>query len=99
MISNEVVQCFSDGKETTQYDRKNRYIELIVPIRKVMEEETQVVGVMLISASTEEIAASIDILEQKGMLILMIIMALVIGNNTGFSNRDCSFTKEVKPCV
>ena len=79
MISNEVVQCFSDGKETTQYDRKNRYIELIVPIRKVMEEETQVVGVMLISASTEEIAASIDILEQKGMLILMIIMALVIG--------------------
>lgn len=79
MISYEVVQCFSDGKETTQYDRKNRYIELIVPIRKAMEEETQVVGVMLISASTEEIAASIDILEQKGMLILMIIMALVIG--------------------
>lgn len=79
MISYEVVQCFSDGKETTQYDRKNRYIELIVPIRKAMEEETQVVGVMLISASTEEIAASIDILEQKGILILMIIMALVIG--------------------
>ena len=79
MISQEVVQCFSDGKETNHYDRENRYIELIVPIHSTVEEKTEVTGVMLISASTEEIAASIDILEQKGILILMIIMALVIG--------------------
>lgn len=79
MISQEVVQCFSDGKETNHYDRENRYIELIVPIHSTVEEKTEVTGVMLISASTEEIAASIDILEQKGILILMIIMELVIG--------------------
>ena len=79
MISQEVVQCFSDGKETNHYERENRYIELIVPIHSTVEEKTEVTGVMLISASTEEIAASIDILEQKGILILMIIMALVIG--------------------
>ena len=79
MISQEVIRCFSDGKETSSYDRKNRYIEMTVPIHTNLESEKQVAGVMLISVSTEEIVASIKILEQKGMASLVIIGVLVLG--------------------
>ncbi|MBS6196287.1 MAG: two-component sensor histidine kinase [Clostridiales bacterium] len=79
MISQEVMRCFSDGKEFSSYDRKNRYIEMIMPIYTDLEKANQVEGVMLISVSTEEIAASIEILEQKGLNILLIIMILVLG--------------------
>lgn len=79
MVSREVLRCFSEGKEYSSYDRKNRYIEMTIPIYADLEKETQVTGVMLISVSTEEIVASIEILEQKGLLILMIIMVLVLG--------------------
>lgn len=78
MISREVIQCFADGKETSSYDRKNRYIEMVVPIHSDLEDEKGIEGVLLISVSTEEIVASIEILEQKGMSILMIIAMLVL---------------------
>lgn len=79
LISQKVIQCFRDGKETTNYDKENRYIEMMVPIHVEIEEESQVGGVMLVSVSTEEIVASIEILEQKGLMILMIITVLVLG--------------------
>lgn len=78
MISQEVIQCFADGKETSSYDRKNRYIEMTVPIHTDIENEHKVAGVLLISVSTEEIVASIEILEQKGLSVLMIIAVLVL---------------------
>ena len=78
MISEEVIRCFTDGKETSNYDRENRYIEMTVPIHTDLENDKQVAGVLLISVSTEEIVASIHILEQKGMTILSIIMVLVV---------------------
>lgn len=79
MVSQEVIKCFRDGKESSSYDRKNRYIEMTVPIHTDLENEKQVAGVLLISVSTEEIVASIEILEQKGLSILMIIAVLVLG--------------------
>ena len=79
MISPEVVHCFSEGKESNIYDSKNRYIEMTLPIYEDLEQKKQVNGVFLISISTEEIVASIEILEQKGLLILVIIGILVLG--------------------
>ena len=63
-------------KESSHYDRKNSYIEMTMPIPGTDGETTQ--GVLLISISTEEIVSSIDILEQKGLTILVIIGALVL---------------------
>ncbi len=54
----------------------NSYIEMTMPIPGTDGETTQ--GVLLISISTEEIVSSIDILEQKGLTILVIIGALVL---------------------
>lgn len=76
MISKEVIQCFQNMKESTHYDRKNSYIEMTMPIPGTEKDKTQ--GVLLISISTEEIVASIDLLEQKGMLMLLAIGVLVL---------------------
>ena len=76
MISKEVVKCFQKMKESSHDDRKNSYIEMTMPIPGTDGETTQ--GVLLISISTEEIVSSIDILEQKGLTILVIIGALVL---------------------
>ena len=76
MISKEVVKCFQKMKESSHYDRKNSYIEMTMPIPGTDGDTTQ--GVLLISISTEEIVSSIDILEQKGLTILVIIGALVL---------------------
>lgn len=75
MISEEVINCFR-GQEISQYDDKNRYIEMTVSIRDLKTKEIQ--GVMLVSISTEEIVASIDILKQKGMTMLAVIIVLVV---------------------
>ena len=76
-ISEEVIKCFQ-GIETNRYDKENRYIEVVVPIRDVSRNEKEVLGVMMVSVSTEEIVASIEILEQKGMTLLIIIMVAVL---------------------
>lgn len=77
IISEEVVRCFK-GQETNRYDKKNSFIEIVVPIRNVDKDDKAVQGVMLVSVSTDEIVASIEILRQKGMLLLIIITILVV---------------------
>lgn len=74
IISQEVIQSFQ-GKETSQYDRKNSYLEMTVRIQNTETKET--LGVMLVSISTDEIRANMKILETKGMTILSIIALLV----------------------
>ncbi|MCH1982131.1 ATP-binding protein [Ruminococcus sp. OA3] len=76
IISEEVVKCFR-GQDTSQYDSKNRFIEIAVPVQESRGEK-EISGVMLVSVSTDEIAVSIDILEQKGMLLLLVIALLVL---------------------
>ena len=75
MVSQEVIACF-DGKEISRYDRKNSYIEMTIGIQNPETKELQ--GVMLVSVSTVEIRSSMDILEQKGLLLLTIIMLVVL---------------------
>ena len=75
IISQEVIQSFQ-GKETSQYDRKNSYLEMTVRIQNTETKET--LGVMLVSISADEIRANMKILETKGMTILSIIALLVL---------------------
>ncbi|MCQ2508958.1 MAG: ATP-binding protein [Lachnospiraceae bacterium] len=77
LISQEVIQCFR-GNETSQYDRKNKYIEMTVAISDPESEEKEITGVMLISVSTVEINNSRQVLEQKGTLILGITVMLIL---------------------
>ena len=74
-VSKEVISCFK-GTSVTQYDDNNRYIEMTIPIRD--EAKENIIGVMLVSVSTNEIAASVSALEQKAVLLLMIIAVMVL---------------------
>ena len=77
LISQEVIDCFN-GKETSQYDDKNQYIEMTVKISDPESENQDIVGVMLISVSTVEINTSREILEKKGTTILAVIVVLIL---------------------
>jgi signal transduction histidine kinase len=77
VISQEVIDCFN-GTETSNYDDKNQYIEMTVSITDPESADKEVMGVMLISASTLEINTSKEILEQNGTIILGIIIVLIL---------------------
>ncbi|MDD3339105.1 MAG: ATP-binding protein [Lachnospiraceae bacterium] len=74
-VSEEVISCYK-GTATSKYDKQNAYIEMTLPIQDVNTKAT--IGIMLVSVSTNEIAASVDILEQKSIIMLAIICVLVI---------------------
>ena len=87
MISEEVVRCIK-GESTNKYDKDNGYIEMTIPITETVRFEdepqgaagTEVVrGVMLVSASTDSIRVTMDILSRKALLVEIIaIIALFV---------------------
>ena len=62
MVSQEVIDSYN-GKDTSRYDSKSSYIEMTIRIQDKETKET--LGVMLMSVSTDEIQANMNILEQK----------------------------------
>ena len=69
IVSENVIRCFQ-GKGTTDYDKKNHYIEVTSPIPGT--ERNQVAGVMLVSVSTDYIEGNLAVLNNKGNVILLI---------------------------
>ncbi|MGN0362016.1 MAG: sensor histidine kinase [Bilifractor sp.] len=78
-LSQEVMDCLN-GNESSRYDRDNKFIELTFrikdPDKKSRSEDTK--GVLLVSVSTSEISISKGILEERGMLILAIIILVIL---------------------
>lgn len=75
MISQEVIDSYN-GKDTSRYDSKSSYIEMTIRIQD--KESGETLGVMLASVSTDEIKANMQILEQKGTMLLLIVMVFVL---------------------
>ena len=75
MVSQEVIDSYN-GKDTSRYDSKSSYIEMTIRIQDKENKET--LGVMLASVSTDEIKANMQILEQKGTMLLLIVMVFVL---------------------
>ena len=76
IVSEEIIRCFEGKKNTPHYDKKNDYIEISTPL--TMSGRKKIDGVMLTSISTSEIADSVEMLEQRGNLILVGIVILVL---------------------
>lgn len=90
MISEEVMECFL-GKNTSNYDNKNHYIEFTTPIVLThssgdLENENTVEGVLLTSISTDSIEMTIGILSRQAMVIQVLIFALLVGLALALSN-------------
>ena len=106
MISEEVIKCFK-GESTTRHDRTNGYIEMTIPIVEQVEanSETQarVLGVILASASTDSIVATMEILNSKALILSVVMGIFIIGIDLIFShilikpfNRVTQAISEVK---
>lgn len=74
LVSEDVVKCFK-GIENSRYDKVNHYIEQAVCIENSISKE--VVGVMLISVSTDSIVDSIDILLTKAYILLLVLTVAI----------------------
>ncbi|MDE7132818.1 MAG: two-component sensor histidine kinase [Lachnospiraceae bacterium] len=85
MISEEVVRCIK-GESTNKYDKDNGYIEMTIPITETVRfedgpqetvEKEVVRGVMLVSASTDSIRVTMDILSRKALLVEIIAIIVL----------------------
>ena len=75
-VSKEVISCYEDKKGQTQYDDRNEYIEMTFPIDD--RDTGEIDGVMLVSVSTHEIQQNVMILENQGILVIVIVSLLVL---------------------
>ncbi len=75
IISEEVIKSFK-GDNITNYDKKNQYIEITVPITDSISKDS--IGVMLVSASTDSIVDSISILKQKATVLQLGIGIVIL---------------------
>ena len=74
-VSRDIISCANGNGGTTLYDSDNNYIQIVVPIQ---DPDTKVIeGVMLASVSTNEIDQNVRILENEGLLVIIIISLLV----------------------
>ncbi|MBR5765443.1 MAG: ATP-binding protein [Lachnospiraceae bacterium] len=75
MISEEILKCF-DKTSISKHDKKNRYIEFTTPITDL--ETGSVIGVILTSVSTDNIADTIGIMGRKAYLFAIIAAVLTV---------------------
>lgn len=84
IISEEVATSFQ-GKESSKYDSLNRYIQLTLPIRNV--ETQQILGVLLVSVSTDNVRDSLAYLKNVALIIqlcvgiLSVVCAIITANH------------------
>lgn len=106
MISEEVIKCFK-GESTTRHDRTNGYIEMTIPIVEQVEaddgRQARILGVILASASTDSIVATMDILNSKALILSVVMGIFILGIDLIFShilikpfNRVTQAISEVK---
>lgn len=74
IVSSNVIECFS-GKESNHYDGEAKYIEVASPIKNA---EDRIVGAMLVSVSTDTIAATMELLNTRANIILLIVILIVL---------------------
>lgn len=87
MISEEVVRC-AKGESASKYDKDNGYIEMTIPITENVivgsdsgagERNEIVRGVMLVSASTDSIITTMNILNRQALIMeVIVILAIFI---------------------
>lgn len=77
IISEEVIKAFS-GSEITNYDSDNNYIEMAVPINSDDEDDKYIIGVLVVSVSTDNIALNMDYLGKIALVFAVVLSTLVL---------------------
>ncbi len=76
IISEEVIRSFQ-GVDILKYDSENRYIEMSIPIIHPEDETKMVIGVMVVSVSTDNIALNLSYLRQIATIIIFLSIIVV----------------------
>lgn len=89
IISEEIIRCLKDRKESSNHDSRHGYIEITTPIiESVVDSQEEggktngklkevVRGVMLTSVSTDSIMATMDILSRKALILEMLMLFII----------------------
>ena len=72
LASSDVITCYRTGAGTSDYDTKNRYIEVTMPVTGGVRHKTE--GVMLVSVSTDQIADNFHDMKEKADIIQLPII-------------------------
>lgn len=75
MISEEILKCF-DKTSISKHDKMNRYIEFTTPITDIGTGD--VIGVILTSVSTDNIAETIKIMGQRAYIFEIIVAVVTL---------------------
>lgn len=76
IISEEVILSFK-GDDIKKYDSENRYIEMSIPIIHPADETKEVIGVLVVSVSTDNIALNLSYLRQVATVIVFLAIVAV----------------------
>ena len=76
IISEEVLQSY-EGEATTVYDSVNRYLEIALPITNPNDEAQTVIGVLVVSVSTDNIALNLSYLSQICTMVVFIVVTII----------------------
>lgn len=79
IISEEVIKSFF-GDEISKYDSENRYIEMTIPLTYTdpNSEVKQIIGVMMVSVSTDSINLNLEYLARNTLVMELILIAAII---------------------
>ena len=76
IISDAVIKSFK-GESTQIYDSDNKYIEMSLPIINPNDEDKTVLGILVVSVSTDNIALNLSYLTQIATVIVFIVIVVV----------------------
>ncbi len=76
IISEEVILCFA-GQEITNYDSENQYIEMAFPIIHPTDTTNTILGVLVVSVSTDNIQLNASYLKQIATVIVVLVMTVI----------------------
>lgn len=77
IVSEEVIRCFK-GQNTNNYDKTHGYVEMTTPIlESAKTTDSQVVGVMLTSVSSDIITQTMDILNRRAVIMQMMMIVII----------------------
>ena len=93
IISEEVLKCYK-GESTQSHDGENNYIEMSVPITNPNDETQTILGVLVVSVSTDNIALNLSYLSQiANVIVFIVILAVSFGGVLMSIRMTQPFTK------
>ena len=76
IISEEVIRCIG-GEEISTYDSENQYIEMATPIINPTDTTNTIMGVLVVSVSTDNIQLNASYLFQIATVIMVLVITAI----------------------